>query len=94
MSIRRLPEDAVSKIKSSSRVTSLNSAVSSLVKNALDASASKIHVQVDYRRGNCTVQDNGLGIHPKECDEDGGLGKLHCKLRGFIASKEFPADRL
>lgn len=80
MSIKSLPEDVIDKIRSSSTLTSLNAAVSGLVKNALDASASKVIIRVDYSRGNCTVEDNGLGIAPEEFTVHGRLGKPHSTL--------------
>lgn len=79
MSIKQLPSDVVAQIKSSIAITSLNSVVLGLVKNSLDARSSKINISVDYRKGNCSVEDNGLGIAPAEFLVDGALGKLHCK---------------
>ena len=77
MSIRQLPKDVVDKIHSSIAVTSLNDVVIGLLKNALDASAEKVNITIDYARGNCTIEDNGAGIPPDEFEEDGGLGKVH-----------------
>ena len=78
MSIQPLPSDVVAQIKSSAAISSLNSAACGLLQNSLDADASKISISVDYTRGNCSVEDNGLGIPPADFKEDGGLGKLHC----------------
>ncbi|KAL7799898.1 hypothetical protein V8C37DRAFT_365911 [Trichoderma ceciliae] len=83
MSIRPLPEDVVGKIRSSSTITSLNGVVCGLLKNSLDAGATKVNIYVEYGRGNCTVEDNGLGIIPGDFAEDGGLGK-------FYYSSKFP----
>lgn len=77
MSIRQLPEDVVGKIKSSTVIVSLNGVVGGLLKNALDAGATKVNITVDYSRGNCTIEDNGCGIPPAEFKSDGGLTKLH-----------------
>ncbi|CAM1510530.1 Fc.00g008650.m01.CDS01 [Cosmosporella sp. VM-42] len=77
MSIRRLPEDVVDKIKSSVVITSLNGVACGLLTNSLDSGATKVHISVDYIRGNCTVEDNGSGILPDEFKDGGGLGKLH-----------------
>ncbi|QSZ32073.1 hypothetical protein DSL72_001642 [Monilinia vaccinii-corymbosi] len=77
MSIQPLPSDVIAQIKSSSTITSLNAVIYELVKNSLDASCSKVDIVVDYRRGACTVEDNGHGILPSEFHEDGGLGKLY-----------------
>ncbi|KAK3370817.1 hypothetical protein B0T24DRAFT_300424 [Lasiosphaeria ovina] len=81
MSIRPLPGDVVAQIRSSSAIATLNDAVCGLIRNSLDAGASKINVLVDYSRGNCHVEDNGLGIPPANFGEDGGLGKLHYTSR-------------
>lgn len=78
MSIQPLPGDVVAQIKSSAVITSLNGVVSGLLQNSLDAGASKINIAIDYGRGNCSVEDNGLGIAPASFQEDGGLGELHC----------------
>ncbi|PON25139.1 DNA mismatch repair protein MLH3 [Trichoderma gamsii] len=86
MSIRPLPEDVVGKIRSSSTITSLNGVVCGLLKNSLDAGATKVNVYVEYGRGNCTVEDNGPGIVPGDFAEDGGLGKPYY-------SSKFPAQQ-
>ncbi|KAF7896494.1 hypothetical protein EAF00_006508 [Botryotinia globosa] len=77
MSIQPLPSDVIAQIKSSSTITTLNGVIFELVKNCLDASCSSIDIDVDYSRGSCTVEDNGLGILPSEFGENGGLGKLY-----------------
>ncbi|KAI2485781.1 DNA mismatch repair protein [Pyrenophora tritici-repentis] len=77
-SILPLPEDVVAQIKSSTAILSLTDVLTELVKNSLDAKATKIEATVDFARGGCTVEDNGLGISPLEFREDGGLGKLYC----------------
>lgn len=80
MSIKPLPEDVIRRIRSSATVTSLNGVVCALVKNALDAHATRLNITVDYSRGNCVVEDDGLGILPLEFREPGGLGKQHREL--------------
>ncbi|WQF82395.1 hypothetical protein CDEST_07409 [Colletotrichum destructivum] len=77
MSIKPLPEDVIRRIRSSATVTSINGVVCALVKNALDAHATRLNITVDYSRGNCVVEDDGLGILPLEFREPGGLGKQH-----------------
>ncbi|KAK3990445.1 putative DNA mismatch repair protein MLH3 [Cladorrhinum sp. PSN332] len=77
MSIQPLPGDVVAQIKSSAVITSLNNAIFGLVENSLDANATKINISVDYRRGNCSVEDNGTGIPPANFREDGGVGQLN-----------------
>ncbi|KAF5510128.1 Vacuolar protein sorting-associated protein 11-like protein [Colletotrichum siamense] len=77
MSIKPLPEDVIRRIMSSATITSLNAVVCGLVKNSFDAGATRINITVDYSRGNCTVEDDGLGILPIEFREAGGLGKLY-----------------
>lgn len=70
-----LPPEVAAQIKSSTAIPSLNSVVIGLVENCLDAGARKIHVNVDFRRGACIVEDDGYGIPPVEFSESGGLGK-------------------
>lgn len=81
--IRPLPADVIAQLRSSTTITTLNGVVLDLLRNSLDAAATKIDISVDIRRGSCTVEDNGVGIPPSEFREDGSLGKLHCA---------FPAD--
>lgn len=78
MSIRPLPDGVVAQIKSAAVIVSLTGVVLELLKNSLDARASKIIVTVDFTRGGCTIEDDGLGISPAEFSEGGGLGKLYC----------------
>jgi DNA mismatch repair protein MLH3 len=82
--MKQLPADVVAQIKSSITITSLNSVILGLIKNSLDAQSSKITISVDYRRANCSVEDNGLGIAPAEFQENGGLGRLYCKCDGTL----------
>ncbi|OHF02359.1 hypothetical protein CORC01_02352 [Colletotrichum orchidophilum] len=77
MSIKPLPEDVIRRIRSSATITSLNGVVCALVQNSLDAGATRINITVDYSRGNCSVEDDGLGILPLEFRENGGLVKQH-----------------
>ncbi|CAD0108603.1 unnamed protein product [Aureobasidium uvarum] len=72
-----LPEDVVAQIKSSTTITNLNQVVLGLFENSLDAQATKVDVFVDFRRGGCTVEDNGIGILPSEFRETGGLGRVY-----------------
>lgn len=72
-----LPADVAAQIKSSVAITSLGGAVIGLVENSLDAEARKIEANVDFRRGACTVEDDGHGISPLEFSHCGGLGKPH-----------------
>lgn len=77
-SIRPLPEHVIAQLKSSTVIVSLTGVVLELLKNALDARASKLEATVDFVRGGCSVEDNGLGVAPLEFREDGGLAKLYC----------------
>jgi DNA mismatch repair protein MLH3 len=78
-SILPLPEEVVAQIKSSTAILSLAAVVLGLLKNSLDAKATKIEATVDFARGGCTVEDDGLGISPPEFREEGGLGKRYCR---------------
>lgn len=75
--IRHLPKDVVAQIKSSITITSLADVIFGLLENSLDAQATRVEITVDFRRGGCTVEDNGLGIAPNEFRETGGLGHIY-----------------
>lgn len=83
MSIRQLPQDVVDKLKSGVVITSLQHVAAGLLKNSLDAGATKVNITVDFTRGNCTIEDNGTGIEPREFEETGGIGKFNreCSCR-------------
>lgn len=76
-----LPAEVAAQIKSSATISTLVRAVYGLVENALDAGACKIDINVDFRRGACTVEDDGLGIAPADFSDGGGLGKPYRELR-------------
>lgn len=82
--IAPLPPEVVAQIKSSVSIISVNGVIIQLLKNSLDASAGKIDVQVDYGRGSCIVEDDGLGIAPAEFQPSGGLAKLHRKRTNLV----------
>jgi DNA mismatch repair protein MLH3 len=84
-SILPLPEEVIAQIKSSTTIVSLTGVVLELLKNALDAGATRIEGTVDFGRGECSIEDNGLGISPADFKEQGGLGKLHCMLRSCVS---------
>ena len=77
--IQPLPLEVQGQIRSSVTITVLNDVVLELLKNALDAGANSIDIQVDLSKGYCSVSDNGIGIPAQGFVEDGYLGKLHCK---------------
>ncbi|KAL8733335.1 MAG: hypothetical protein Q9166_002159 [cf. Caloplaca sp. 2 TL-2023] len=76
-SIQPLPDEVAAQIKSSTTISTLEQVVAELVKNALDASSQKIDITVDFCRGACTIEDDGLGIKPGEFLHTGGLGKAY-----------------
>lgn len=82
--IQPLPSDAVAKIKSSTSITHLNGVILELAKNSLDANAHTIIVTVDFPRGSCVVEDDGIGIPPVEFGLGGGLGKAHRTYFDFL----------
>ena len=77
MSIQPLPRDVIAQLKSSVTITSLNGVVFGLLQNSLDAGATRVNISVDYVRGDCSVEDDGMGIPPSEFGEHGGLGELY-----------------
>ena len=78
-SIKLLPPDVASQIKSSTVISSLSAVVIGLLENCIDAKANKVDIEVDFSRGSCTVEDDGEGILPPEFGEDGGLAKPYCE---------------
>jgi hypothetical protein len=79
--IKPLPHSVYSQIQSSVVINTLSDAVLGLLRNSLDARATRIEITVNQARGGCTVEDDGLGIHPREFQNDGGLGKMHRELK-------------
>ena len=72
-----LPTEIQAQVKSAATITSLNDVILELLKNSLDAAARVIHIDVDYARGSCVVEDNGGGIPQDEFGENGALGLMH-----------------
>ncbi|KAI4107084.1 MAG: hypothetical protein LQ339_002780 [Xanthoria mediterranea] len=75
--IRPLPDDVAAQIKSSATISSLEHVIIGLFKNSLDASSRRIDIDLDFGRGVCTVEDDGLGIKPGDFLDNGGLGKAY-----------------
>jgi DNA mismatch repair protein MLH3 len=78
-----LPTKVIAQIKSSAAITDLTAVIQELVQNSLDANASKITIDVDFGRGGCVVEDDGVGIVPMEFETEGGLGKLYRRFSLF-----------
>ena len=74
-SLLPLPPEVAAQIKSSTSINSLAAVVLGLLANSLDADAQRVDISVDLRRGAASVEDDGIGIPPKEFGEYGGLGK-------------------
>lgn len=64
-SIESLPAHVAALLRSSIIVSSLEHVVLGLVKNSLDAQASRIDIIVHIARGYCTVTDDGHGYLPQ-----------------------------
>lgn len=79
-SIRPLPAEVAAQIKSSTTINSLSVVVLGLLANSLDADARRVDINVDLRRGAASVEDDGIGIPPKEFSEYGGLGKPYREI--------------
>lgn len=87
-----LPAEDAAQLKSSTAIPSLEYVVVGLVENALDASARQIEVNVDFRHGSCSVEDNGCGILPIEFSAPGGLGKPSCMSSFLLSSQLLISD--
>lgn len=88
-SIQPLPVEAQLQLKSSAALHSLNDAIIGLVQNSLDAQAQRIHIEIDYLKGNCCVDDDGVGIPAAEFEAEGGLGLMHCEQNYSLKSMRF-----
>ena len=75
-----LPPEVAAQIKSSITITSLSIVVLGLLANSLDADSRRVDINVDLRRGAASVEDDGIGIPPKEFGENGGLGKSYREM--------------
>ena len=84
MSIRPLPEDVRAQIRSSVEITSLLDVVDGLLRNALDAGANSVSINVDFAKGFCAVKDDGSGIPSSEFSLHASLTRIHCEFRPSI----------
>ncbi len=79
MSILPLPDTVREQIKSSIQIITLNDVVEELLKNALDANAATVEIEVDFAKGFCSVKDDGVGIPALEFSHDGNLARPNCE---------------
>jgi len=87
-----LSVEAQLQLKASVALNSLNDTIIGLVKNSLDAQAQRIHIEFDYSRGNCCVDDDGVGIPAVEFEAGGGLGLIHCEKKEGLETSYETAD--
>ena len=83
-----LPPEATSGIQSSKYITNLQGVVLSLLENSLDASSNKVEVEIDFRRGSCTVEDNGTGMSSTEFLDSGGLGNMYHTSKHIVSRQD------
>lgn len=83
-SIKPLPVNVQKQIKSAISILSLNDVVLELLKNSLDACATRVDIELNYAKGYCTVKDDGIGIPSCEFQEGGRLAQLHCMDRNNL----------
>jgi len=76
--IAPLSEKVRSTLLSACEIVSSEDVVEGLVRNALDAEAHTIAVELDLAKGCISVQDDGIGIDGLEFSEDGHLAKHYC----------------
>ncbi|EXJ64795.1 hypothetical protein A1O7_01133 [Cladophialophora yegresii CBS 114405] len=79
--ISLLPGDVRARISSTCDITTPESVIEELVRNALDADARSIVVEADFARGYIAVCDDGNGIKEVEFSQQGQLAKLHCSSK-------------
>lgn len=70
-----LPATVVAQIKSSTVINTLIDVVLGLLKNALDAQATHINIELNFVTGDCKIEDDGHGIPTSAFHEQGGLFK-------------------
>ncbi|KZF25818.1 hypothetical protein L228DRAFT_259186 [Xylona heveae TC161] len=75
--IRPLPSEVAAQIHSSATINTLQDVILGLLRNSLDAGATRVEIFVDFSRGGCIVEDDGCGIPAEEFHEKGGLGKFY-----------------
>jgi DNA mismatch repair protein MLH3 len=92
MSIQPLSPDVIAQIKSSTTISTLNGVILELAQNSFDAESTKLDISVDYARGGCVVEDDGLGILPSEFGETGGLGKLYRRYSTYNHALKLTPD--
>ncbi|OAL28348.1 hypothetical protein AYO20_09465 [Fonsecaea nubica] len=79
--ISLLPADISTKVSSSSDITSSEHVIEGLFRNALDADASSVVIEVEFSKGYIWICDNGIGIQEVEFSEQGQLARLHCSSK-------------
>ncbi|KIW72676.1 hypothetical protein PV04_00854 [Phialophora macrospora] len=79
--ISLLPDDVRAKVSSTCDITTPESVIEGLVRNALDADARSIAIEADLARGYIAVCDDGNGIKEVEFSQQGHLAKLHCSSK-------------
>ncbi|KAL7276305.1 DNA mismatch repair protein [Rhizina undulata] len=72
-SIKPLPDSVKARLRSTLNITSLSDAISELIQNSLDAEANNIKVQVNLSRNSCVVEDDGVGIVPRDLERIGEM---------------------
>ncbi|KIW30674.1 uncharacterized protein PV07_06397 [Cladophialophora immunda] len=76
-----LPDEVWAKVSSSCEITSSEHVIEGLLRNALDADASSIAIEVEFSKGYISICDNGSGIKQVEFSEQGQLARLHCSSK-------------
>lgn len=79
-SILRLPSSVQSLLRSTTQLPSLSSLVTQLVHNALDASATKVHLTIDVTVSSVVCVDNGVGF-------EASLLRSDCAMDRYVSTK-------
>ncbi|CCX04750.1 Similar to DNA mismatch repair protein MLH3; acc. no. Q12083 [Pyronema omphalodes CBS 100304] len=82
--IQLLPDSVISRLRSSIVLPSLPQAISELIQNALDASATELSATINPTAPSFTLTDNGYGVVPEQISN---VGKL------YATSKYPPSER-
>jgi DNA mismatch repair protein MLH3 len=77
-SIALLPENVQLGLSSAHDLNSYEHVIEGLIRNALDADATFVAIEVDFAKGYISIRDDGAGINSLEFSEAGHLAKPNC----------------
>ena len=76
-----LSDEVRSQIAATIEIRTLIDAVEQFLRNSIDARATSIDIEVDFKTGHCSVTDDGDGIPAIEFNQQSLLAQAHCTSR-------------